>query len=56
MKEITGKKMSQLPKLMNYSQAYAYFLINLFQFADNYNKLMYSDLPIRFFQSNREYL
>ena len=52
MQEITGKNMSQLLILTNYSQAYAYFLINLCKLAGKYNKLMYSDLPIRFFQIN----
>lgn len=52
LKEITGKKMSQLLKLTNYSQMHAYFLINLYELVNNYIKLMYSDLPNRFFKSN----
>ena len=52
LKDISGKKMSQLLKLTKYSQSHAYFLINLFELSDKYNKLMYSDLPIRFFKNN----
>lgn len=52
LREISGKKMSQLLKLTDYSQAHAYFLIKLYNLALEYNKLMYSNLPIRFFSIN----
>ena len=42
-KDITGKKMSQLLRMTKYSQVSAYFFKN---------KLMYSDLPIRFIKIN----
>ena len=44
--------MSQLLKLTDCSQAQAYFLINLVELTEKYNKLAFSDLPIRFFKTN----
>ena len=37
--------MSQLLKLTDCSQAQAYFLINLVELTEKYNKLAFSDLP-----------
>ena len=44
--------MSQLLKLTDCSQAQAYFLINLVELTEKYNKLAFSDLPMRFFKTN----
>ena len=44
--------MAKLLKLTDYSQAHAYFLIKLHNLALKYNKLMHSNLPIRFFSTN----
>ena len=52
LKEISGKKMSQLLKVTDYSQAHAYFLMKLHNLALEYNKLMYSNLTLRFFSTN----
>lgn len=52
LKDISGKKMSQILKLTTYSKAHAYFLISLHDLAHEYNNLMYSDLPLRFFKTN----
>ena len=52
LKDISGKKMSQILKLTTYSKAHAYFLISLHDLAHEYNSLMYSDLPLRFFKTN----
>ena len=51
-KEITGKKMYQLLRLTPYKKSYAYFLIKMYDLASEYNKVMYSDLPVRYFQIN----
>ena len=51
LKEISGK-MSQLLKVTDYSQAHAYFLMKLYNLALEYNKVMYSNLPLRFFSIN----
>ena len=52
LKNIIGKKMSQLLRMTKYSQGYAYVLINLYELAQKYNKLIYSDLPISFIKIN----
>ena len=52
LKDISGKKMNQLLKLTEYCQGHAYFLIKLHKLVLEYNKLMYSNLPIRFFKTN----
>lgn len=45
--------MPQLVKMTNISSpSYGYFLINLFNLASKDNRLIYSDLPIRFFKTN----
>ena len=44
--------MSQLLKLTDCSQAQAYFLINVVELTEKYNKLAFSDLPMRFFKTN----
>ena len=51
LKEILGKKMSRLLKLTDCSQAQAYFLINLVELTEKYNKLAFSDFPTRFFKT-----
>ena len=52
LQDITGKKMYQILKLTPYSQSQAYFLINMHKLSKDYNKIMYSSLPIRFFKNN----
>ena len=44
--------MPQLLKLTDFSQAQAYFLINLFELTEKYNKLAFSNLLLRFFKTN----
>ena len=36
----------------DFSQAQAYFLINLFELTEKYNKLAFSNLLLRFFKTN----
>lgn len=52
LKDITGKKMRTFLEMTNYKQSHAYFLIQLFDLTQEYNKLMYSDVPRSFFKSN----
>ena len=52
LKDITGKKMHQILKLTPYSKSQAYFLINMHNLSQNYSRIMYSSLPIRFFKNN----
>ena len=52
LKDITGKKMHQILKLTPYSQSQAYFLINMHKLSQDYSRIMYSYLPIRFFKNN----
>jgi hypothetical protein len=52
LKDISGKKMTELIKTTSHSRGQAYFLINFFALVEKNNKLMYSKLPIRFFKSN----
>ena len=52
LKDISGKNMTELLKTTSHSRGQAYFLINFFVLVGKNNKLMYSNLPIRFFKSN----
>ena len=52
LKDISGKNMTELLKTTSHSRGQAYFLINFFVLVEKNNKLMYSNLPIRFFKSN----
>ena len=52
LKDITGKKMHQILKLTPYSKSQAYFLINMHTLSQDYSRIMYSSLPIRFFKNN----
>lgn len=52
LREISGKKMSQILKLTRHSQSSAYFLIKLYDLVQDHNKLMYSTLPLRYFKTN----
>ena len=52
LKDISGKNMTKLLKTTSHSRGQAYFLINFFVLVEKNNKLMYSNLPIRFFKSN----
>ena len=52
LKDITGKKMHKILKLTPYSQFQAYFLINMHKLSQDYSRIMYSSLPIRFFKNN----
>ena len=44
--------MPQLLKLTDFFQVQAYFLINLFELTEKYNKLAFSNLLLRFFKTN----
>lgn len=52
LREITGEGMTALLRLTNYSKSHAYFLIRLYELAETYHKIMYSNLPVRFFNCN----
>ena len=52
LRQITGKKLSQLLKLTPYSQSQAYFLIHLYELSQKHDKIIYSNLPLRFFKNN----
>jgi len=52
LKEITGKKIRSFLEMTNYKQSHAYFLINLYDLIQEYNKLMYSDASLCFFKNN----
>ena len=48
--------MPQLLKLTDFFQAQAYFLINLFELTEKYNKLAFTNLLLRFFKTNLKIL
>ena len=52
LKEITGKKIRSFLEMTNYKQLHAYFLINLYDLTQEYNKLMYSGAPLSFLKNN----
>ena len=51
-KKFQERKMPQLLKLTDFFQVQAYFLINLFELTEKYNKLAFSNLLLRFFKTN----
>jgi len=52
LRELSGKKMKSLLKITSYKQSHAYFLINLYDLINEYNKLMHSNASLGFFKTN----
>ena len=52
LREITGKKMRSLLQITSYKQSHVYFLINLYDLIEEYNKLIHSDASLCFFKNN----